>query len=80
MCDDDRKDLEKLIAQVSESLDDDQKDQVRNAVKSGDGADGTITDPLLERLRPILERVDKLGERDPDFDMKAYLDEMWGDI
>lgn len=80
MCDDDRKDLEKLIAQVSESLDDDQKDLVRNAVKSGDGADGTITDPLLERLRPILERADKIGERDPDFDMKAYLDEMWGDI
>lgn len=80
MCDDDRKNLKKLITQVSENLDDDQKDLVRNAVKSGDGAEGTITDPLLERLRPIQEAVDKLGDVDPDFDLKAYLDEMWGDI
>lgn len=35
--------------------------------------------PLLERLKPILDRVDALGPGDPDFDMKAYLDEMWGE-
>lgn len=33
--------------------------------------------PLLERLKPILDRADALGPGDPDFDMKAYLDEMW---
>lgn len=35
--------------------------------------------PLLERLKPILDRADALGPGDPDFDMKAYLDEMWGE-
>lgn len=79
MSDDDKKNLAKLITQVSTNLDDDQNDQMRNSVKSSDGAEGTITDPLLERLRPILEAVDKLGDVDPDFDMKAYMDEMWGD-
>ena len=32
---------------------------------------------LFERLKPLLEAVEKLGEVDPDFDMKAFLDEMW---
>lgn len=36
--------------------------------------------PLLERLEPILKRAQKLGPVDPDFDMKKYTDEMWGDI
>ncbi len=35
--------------------------------------------PLLERLKPILERADALGPEDPDFDMKAYLDELSAD-
>lgn len=34
--------------------------------------------PLLERLKPVLERADALGPGGPDFDMKAYLDERWG--
>lgn len=79
MCDDDRKDLERLIARVSENLDEGQKEQLLNSVKD-DEAVSSVSEALLERLRPILERADKLGERDPDFDMKAYLDEMWGDI
>lgn len=79
MCDDDRKDLERLIAQVSENLDEGQKDRLLNAVNTGDGPEGIIAAPLLERLRPILEAADKLGKIDPDFDLKAYLDEMWED-
>lgn len=35
--------------------------------------------PLLERLKPVLDRADALGPGDLDFDMKAYLDEMWGE-
>ena len=35
--------------------------------------------PLLERLKPTLDRADALRPVDPDFDMKAYLDEMWGE-
>jgi len=80
MCDDDRKDLEKLIAQISDTLDEGQKDRLLNAVNTGDGSEGKIAPPLLERLRPILEVADKLGKADPDFDLKVYLDEMWGDI
>ncbi len=35
--------------------------------------------PLLERIQPILKRVKTVGEKDPDFDMKKFTDEMWGD-
>jgi antitoxin VapB len=35
--------------------------------------------PLLTRLAPILSRADALGEKDPDFDMKTFTDEMWED-
>lgn len=35
--------------------------------------------PIFERLKPVLERADALGPGDPEFDMKAYLDEMWGE-
>lgn len=79
MCDDDMKDIERLIARVSENLGDDQKKRLLNSVKDDDAV-SNVSEALLERLRPILERTDKLGERDPDFDMKAYLDEMWGNI
>jgi antitoxin VapB len=34
--------------------------------------------PLLERLEPILTRADNLGPGDPDFDMKKFSDEIWG--
>lgn len=36
--------------------------------------------PLLERLQPILDRADQIGEPDPDFDMKKYTDEMWDNM
>ena len=36
--------------------------------------------PLLERLQPILDRADRIGEPDPDFDMKKYTDEMWDNM
>ena len=36
--------------------------------------------PPLERVESILHRADQVGEPDPDFDMKAYTDEMWGDM
>jgi antitoxin VapB len=35
--------------------------------------------PLRKSVADLQARVAKLGERDPDFDMKAYMDEMWGD-
>ncbi len=35
--------------------------------------------PLLERLEPIFLKADELGDKDPNFDMKSYTDDMWGD-
>ncbi|MGP9820876.1 type II toxin-antitoxin system VapB family antitoxin [Salinarimonas sp. NSM] len=35
--------------------------------------------PLRERVAVIQEQAAKLGSPDRDFDMKAYMDEMWGD-
>ncbi|KQW30986.1 hypothetical protein ASE36_01440 [Rhizobium sp. Root274] len=36
--------------------------------------------PLAERLENIKQRYQGLGTVDPDFDEKAFLDEMWGDV
>ena len=35
--------------------------------------------PLAERLEKIKQRYKAMGTDDPDFDQKAFLDEMWGD-
>jgi antitoxin VapB len=35
--------------------------------------------PLRERLARAQRMVDAIGPDDPDFDMKRYTDEMWGD-
>lgn len=35
--------------------------------------------PLRERLARSRALVDAMGPGDPDFDMKAFTDEMWGD-
>ncbi|MBO9410765.1 MULTISPECIES: hypothetical protein [unclassified Ruegeria] len=34
---------------------------------------------LFERLKPLWEAVEKLGEVDPEFDAKAFFDEMWAE-
>jgi antitoxin VapB len=36
--------------------------------------------PLSERLKPAMDLIASIGPSDPNFDMKAYTDEMWGDI
>ena len=36
--------------------------------------------PLLKRLARAQAMADAMGPSDPDFDMKRYTDEMWGDI
>ncbi|MGF9565788.1 type II toxin-antitoxin system VapB family antitoxin [Neorhizobium sp. JUb45] len=33
--------------------------------------------PLKERIKPLQERYAALGPKDPDFDEKAFMDEMW---
>jgi len=37
-------------------------------------------DTLLKRIEPILKRADEIGEVDPNFDLKACLNEMWGEL
>ncbi|EEX15323.1 putative 30S ribosomal protein S3 [Citreicella sp. SE45] len=32
---------------------------------------------LLERLRPVQDQVDRMGARDPDFDLKSFMDAGW---
>ena len=51
---------------------------VRNALVAHISAE-TNRKPLIERLRPTLERADKLGQINTDFNMKAFTDEMWGE-
>lgn len=36
--------------------------------------------PMRERLAAAQEIIAKMGPRDPDFDMKKFSDEMWGDL
>ena len=36
--------------------------------------------PLIARIKEIQDQVAAMGPRDPDFDMKKFTDEMWGDV
>jgi antitoxin VapB len=36
--------------------------------------------PFSERLKKLQAETLALGDSDPDFDQKAYRDEMWGDL
>lgn len=52
------------------------KEVVKSALKKQiEAANADL--PLMERLAPILERAAKLGPRDPNFDMKAFSDELY---
>ena len=35
--------------------------------------------PLTDRIAALQDDVARLGPTDPDFDAKAFLDEMWGE-
>jgi antitoxin VapB len=35
--------------------------------------------PLEDRIRDLQDRVAAMGPRDPDYDHKAYMREIWGD-
>ena len=42
--------------------------------------DQAVVRPLAEVVADLQARVAALGPGDPDFDMKKFTDEMWGDI
>jgi antitoxin VapB len=52
---------------------------VKNALKKEIAA-AEAEIPLARRLAPVFERAAKLGSPDPNFDMKAFMDEMWDDM
>ncbi|MEM8976050.1 MAG: type II toxin-antitoxin system VapB family antitoxin [Pseudomonadota bacterium] len=35
--------------------------------------------PLIERVHELQAKADKIGKVDPNFDMKKFSDEIWGD-
>ena len=35
--------------------------------------------PLRDRLQRSMDLARAIGPKDPDFDMKKFMDEMWGD-
>jgi antitoxin VapB len=36
--------------------------------------------PLKERIRRLQDEVKAMGPDDPDFDMKKFTDELWGEV
>lgn len=54
-------------------------DAVRRALQAALAAKLNQT-PIAERIKPLQSRVAELGAADPDFDMKTFTDEMWGDV
>lgn len=37
-------------------------------------------EPLRERIRKLQDAARAMGSGDPNLDLKAYMDEMWGDM
>lgn len=52
-------------------------DAVRQALQAALDAKQNETS-LLDRIKPLQSRVAELGPVDPDFDMKTFTNEMWG--
>ena len=42
--------------------------------------DGKRIEPLPQRIARAQALADAMGPNDPDFDMKAFTDERWGDL
>lgn len=53
-------------------------DAVRAALKAQLDAEKSKK-PLLERIHEIQDMADKIGVPDPDFDMKTFTDDLWGE-
>jgi antitoxin VapB len=72
--------VDQLVAKVQQLRNTPTKTEaVKNALKKEIAA-AKAEVPLIERVRPILERVDRLGPSDPNFDMKKFSDELHDDM
>ncbi len=56
-------------------------DAIRQAlervVETAEAWESTEKPPLAERLKAIRDKYQSMGTPNPDFDEKAFLDEMW---
>ncbi|WP_105385767.1 type II toxin-antitoxin system VapB family antitoxin [Neorhizobium alkalisoli] len=50
---------------------------LQRVVETSEASDTSEKPPLTERLKAIQDEVKRLGKPNPDFDDKAFLDEMW---
>ena len=50
---------------------------LQRVVETSEASDTSEKPPLRERLKAIQDEVKRLGNPNPDFDDKAFLDEMW---
>ncbi len=50
---------------------------LQSVVETSEASDISEKPPLSERLKAIQDEVKRLGKPNPDFDDKAFLDEMW---
>lgn len=53
-------------------------DAVREALQAA--LDSKLNETsIIDKIKPLQDRVAELGAVDPHFDMKKFSDEMWGD-
>ncbi len=50
---------------------------LQRVVETSEASDTSEKPSLRERLKAIQDEVKRLGKPNPDFDDKAFLDEMW---
>ena len=50
---------------------------LQRVVETAEASDTSEKPSLRERLKAIQDEVKRLGKPNPDFDDKAFLDEMW---
>jgi antitoxin VapB len=73
--------VDRLVAEVQRLTKTATKTEaVKNALrKQIEAANADV--PLIERIKALQERAAALGfVHDPNFDMKAFMDEMWDDM
>lgn len=72
--------VDQLVAEVQQLRHTATKTEaVKNALKKEIAA-ARAEVPLIEKVKALHKRLDALGPRDTNLDMKKFMDEQWGDI
>jgi hypothetical protein len=72
--------VDELVAELQRLTKTATKTEVVKAALKKQIEAGNADLPLMERLAPVFERAAHLAPSGTNFDMKAFMDEMWGDI